>query len=226
MKQMQMAAVPGPEKPDLEYIRQTFQQRSATRLTSTLVGCDQKVWGDPDDPKGLAEDLMVIRPRSVEDPFTTWVAGPVMTWLYQAVWCRLFPKRLGPGKVKNAAILRATSACTTVIACSLLVGSIAVLYCVQTMRGRLGLIAGLTVLFAISIMLFTSAKRSEVFTATAAYVISILLVRLCFICKEWIGLWQLSHPVVLLTDDRRFAAVQVVFISGNNACVASPSTAT
>jgi hypothetical protein len=58
---------------------------------------------------------------------------------------------------------------SVVIAAILLVGAICSLYYVSNPQARLGMIAGFTVLFAISVGLLTSAKRGEVFASTAAY---------------------------------------------------------
>ena len=50
-----------------------------------------------------------------------------------------------------------------------LFGAIYNLYYVTNERGRLGLIAGYTVAFALCVGLLTNARRSEVFGACAAY---------------------------------------------------------
>ncbi|KAF2472379.1 uncharacterized protein BDR25DRAFT_333263 [Lindgomyces ingoldianus] len=51
----------------------------------------------------------------------------------------------------------------------LLIGAIVSLYVVGRPGVRLGMIAGFTILFALSVALFTNARRAEIFTATAAY---------------------------------------------------------
>jgi hypothetical protein len=50
----------------------------------------------------------------------------------------------------------------------LLIGAMISLYEVTSKRARLGLVAAFTVFFAASIGLLTNAKRTEIFTATAA----------------------------------------------------------
>ncbi len=171
VRQVQMAALPHPSRRDIGHIREKSRRRAGTRPGIVLTGWDRDVWGDPKHPEASVEDLMVIRPRPVEDPFSTWVVETLLTWLYQDVWYRLFGHRIDPAEgstIKTDIILRITSIFTMIVACLLPIGSIAVLYCVQTMRNRLELIAGFTVLFALSLLLFTSAKRSDVFAATAA----------------------------------------------------------
>lgn len=51
----------------------------------------------------------------------------------------------------------------------LLVGSIIGLYFVHSNGVRLGMIAAFTILFTLSMALFTNARRAETFAATAAY---------------------------------------------------------
>lgn len=53
----------------------------------------------------------------------------------------------------------------------LLIGAILSLYFISSPNARLGMIAGFTTLFAASIGALTSARRSEIFGATAAYVL-------------------------------------------------------
>lgn len=61
------------------------------------------------------------------------------------------------------------TAVSTVAAAILLIGAIACLYAVRTPKIRLALIACFTILFAVSIAAMTTARRAEVFGATAAY---------------------------------------------------------
>ncbi|KAF8858694.1 hypothetical protein BDZ45DRAFT_390166 [Acephala macrosclerotiorum] len=56
-----------------------------------------------------------------------------------------------------------------ILAAILLVGAIVALYLVQSNLKRLGLVGVFTALFAISVGLLTSARKAELFAATAAY---------------------------------------------------------
>lgn len=58
---------------------------------------------------------------------------------------------------------------TTVLAAILLIGAIAGLYFLERPESKLGMIAGLTTLFAAGVGCLTSAKRHEIFAASAAY---------------------------------------------------------
>lgn len=72
---------------------------------------------------------------------------------------------------------------STIAAAALLIGSIAVLNIVGNQNRRIGWIAGFTLLFALSVVLLTNAKRVEVFAATAAYV-AVLVV---FVSNNQVG---------------------------------------
>lgn len=100
---------------------------------------------------------------------------------------------------------------STMLATLLLVGAILVLYKVSNNDLRLGLIALFTVVFAASVGLLTNASMAEVFGATAASVIPSGNQTVVYLNgdAERSGLGGM-----LLTDDS-YAAVLVVFVSGN-----------
>ncbi|KAI9695829.1 MAG: hypothetical protein M1820_008384 [Bogoriella megaspora] len=72
------------------------------------------------------------------------------------------------GYVSGQAITTFIAWLSTFLAAVLLIGAIVVLYFVQEPNWRLGLIAVFTSLFAISVGIFTNARRTELFGATAA----------------------------------------------------------
>lgn len=153
-----MAALPNPDRIDLENLQRMF------RSQKPLTGDDSAVWDDEND-------LLALFPRPTEDPFTSWVTGKLMMWLYDKLWCRVQRDRgmEAEGTTLGTTILRrATSLCATAVASILLVGSIAILYCVDGMRVRLGLVSAFTFVFALAVDCFTTASKSEVFAATAA----------------------------------------------------------
>lgn len=66
-------------------------------------------------------------------------------------------------------IQRIVAVINIVIAAMLLIGAIVSLYKVKKDEARLGMIAGFTGFFALSLGLLTNAKRAEIFAATSAY---------------------------------------------------------
>jgi hypothetical protein len=72
-------------------------------------------------------------------------------------------------RFENSHIVRTVSVFNLILAALLLIGAIVNLYFVDKQKAKLGLIALYTLLFASSMMLCTTARRAEVFAATAAY---------------------------------------------------------
>ena len=70
---------------------------------------------------------------------------------------------------KNSHIVRVVTTLDMLLAAFLLIGAIVNLYLVQEPKAKLGLVAMYTLFFASSVALCTSARRAEVFAATAAY---------------------------------------------------------
>jgi hypothetical protein len=93
---------------------------------------------------------------------------------------------------------RATAILSICIVAVLLIVSIVSLYVVQSPNTRLGLICGFTIAFTTSIHLLTNARRAELFASTAAYVHR-----------------SLERVVINMLMASRYAAVLVVFVSGN-----------
>ncbi|KAI0184977.1 hypothetical protein EV127DRAFT_515707 [Xylaria flabelliformis] len=69
----------------------------------------------------------------------------------------------------HRSIARFTQAFTVLIACTLPIAAIVVLYNVHDMATRLGIIAALTGLFSTSMSILTMASLQEIFAATAAF---------------------------------------------------------
>jgi hypothetical protein len=125
-------------------------------------------------------------------------------------------------------ILRLTKAVTTIFACMLPVASIIVLYVVQNMTKRLGIITAFTALFSVSLVSMTNAGMADIFAATAAYVLmqmemskaniaDLVGMQLCrLFLSEPMGKATAPHhprvPCRVLTWSSRYVAVQVTFV--------------
>lgn len=66
-------------------------------------------------------------------------------------------------------LVRFATFCSISIAALLLIGSILLLYYVQTPNARLGLVLAFIVLFAVGVSISTAATRDSIFASTAAY---------------------------------------------------------
>ncbi|KAF4853530.1 hypothetical protein CGCSCA4_v002346 [Colletotrichum siamense] len=73
------------------------------------------------------------------------------------------------GRYEERSISIAVAVISTLIAATLLIGSITGLYFAKNDTAKLGLIAFFTAVFALSVGITTNARRAEIFAGTAAY---------------------------------------------------------
>lgn len=136
-----------------------------------LLGKDRHTWAISDEPISHEEDLISFRPHLDQDQFTTWVTERLVLWFHRLLWHKVKrPSDVESGIVTydEKCLLRYASVTTTLLASLLPVTATTVLYYVQDMRAKLGLIAGFTLVFALCLTTFTSAKKGQIFTAIAA----------------------------------------------------------
>lgn len=163
-----LANMQEPNKSDRDYMQRFLMTKGMGSLA--LVGDDAMTWGSMRDPKGYAVDLVALRPRRDEDPFTKWFAESTVNSLFR-LGCDRFkrPSRVhGVVGLEDSTVFRVSSWITSIIASLIPIASIIVLYSVGSMKARLGIIAGFNLLISTCLSVFTSAKRSEVFAVTAA----------------------------------------------------------
>ena len=118
-------------------------------------------------PIAPAPDLIVLKKRTYEDPFSKYLAE-------KAIYALRLHRFMNPSMVHglvaftDKSVLRITSWITTIMAPILCILVTIVLYNIPSMRTRLALIATFNVLGAICLATFTSAKRVEIFAVLAA----------------------------------------------------------
>jgi hypothetical protein len=163
-----------------------------------LEGPDSTIWGSADERKSYKPDLVALRPRVREDPFSSWAAENTIFNLFKCGCARfLKPSRKhGAISYKDSTIYRITYWITVILAALIPIASIAVLNEIQAMPARLGTIAAFNVLLSICLIGFADAKRDQVFAINAAYV---------YFCSAE----TTEKPLKPIS----FAAVQVVFVS-------------
>lgn len=111
-----------------------------------------------------------------------------------------FSQQFGPQVgIGSDARIRATVRVLAVLVSSVLpIASIVVLYFIRSQAARLGAIVAFSALCSLALAVLSDARNTEIIATTSAYVhIGVIL----------------SEP--LLTPNPSFAAVQVVFVSGN-----------
>lgn len=113
------------------------------------------------------KDLVALRVKPESDRLTTFIR----TYLGHSIKKRnhAHPSSWGPiYHFPEETIAWIVSILSIVIASSLLVAAIVSLYYERRVGPRIGIVGCFTVVFATAVALLTHAKRSEIFTVTAA----------------------------------------------------------
>ncbi|TVY41918.1 hypothetical protein LOCC1_G006053 [Lachnellula occidentalis] len=162
-QQRQLATFDQPEAGNLEFINEWLAD--SRQGNYALEGLDRNVWKD-------GKDLLVVPPDTlVGDSFTRILRKPLTT-LYHKVWGRRRGRTDVEGGIcvyREKIVIRSADMIGTAVASLLPVLAVVALYCVREMLTRLGMVALFTVLFSMALVVTTSAKRMEVFAATAAF---------------------------------------------------------
>lgn len=169
LQQHAMAGLPQPKEIDLRDVQGWLYGESQGQ--GALNGADSNIWGSPKHPKSHALDLIALRSRHNEDPFSKWVTRSFIYWYYRVLgrWFRKpSPVYFGEAGYEESRLLALTSMVTNIVASTLPVAAITVLYFVRSMPARLGIIAAFNLMFSLCLHRFSTAKRSEVFAGTAA----------------------------------------------------------
>jgi hypothetical protein len=131
-----------------------------------LIGQDSKLWDSSGQP-----DLIALRARRAEDPLGTFFLSRVFLWWHNCIGHRIkkpVDEESQYFEYEDKYVLRVANTLGSVISSALLVGSIIALYFVDNMLLRLGIVAAFTQVFSLVLILATSARKIEVFAATAA----------------------------------------------------------
>ena len=169
-----------------------------------LRGPDQDTWA-----RENSTDLLAVQRRSSRDPFSHWVSSSFIPYLHRKFLHR-FKKPVPEDpeseicQYEDGKVALVMNVLSTVVASMLPISSIIILYFVQNTLDRLAIAVAFTGLFALCLVLTTRARRVEIFAATSTQVPAIFSLG-CFPWKEQDA-----------DCHSRFAAVQVVFITGNN----------
>ncbi|OAG07178.1 uncharacterized protein CC84DRAFT_1089552 [Paraphaeosphaeria sporulosa] len=170
IQQSRVLSYPEPDRYDLEYMQRFLHSKAHMDLC--LLGPDAAIWGSLSKPDSHSPDLASLCPRKKEDPFSNWVVDNAITKLVRCgCSCFLRSSRADMRGIigyEDIKVMQITYWMTSVIASLLPIGSIVILYKVQSTAARLGIIAAFNVLVSLCLSAFTNAKRAEVFAITAA----------------------------------------------------------
>jgi ABC-type multidrug transport system fused ATPase/permease subunit len=157
-----------PDSQDLRELQDWLERQAFGNLA--LIGADSETWGRLHQPINSHADLLTLNSTGCEDIFSRWFSRTFIFWFHHTFRHR--PRNSGDLEsgimsYSSRTIERYTSFVTTIVASLLPISSTAVLFCVPSMKLRLGLIVFFTLIFAVCVSSFTSAKRGEIFVATS-----------------------------------------------------------
>ncbi|KAF1950479.1 hypothetical protein CC80DRAFT_577070 [Byssothecium circinans] len=134
-----------------------------------MKGEDHGTWGAKDDIYDHPPDIVAVKPRLHVDKFSRYIAENTVH-LFKCGLGR-FTKRdrhLGTRVYYDDTVLKITLWMTSLVASLIPVASILVLREFHTDQQKLGVIAGFNVLITLCLLLFTEARRTDIFAVTAA----------------------------------------------------------
>lgn len=166
VQQACILAYPKPARSDIEYIQNFLHVGSG----KTLCGGDARTWGTYPERTNFSPDLITLCPRAKEDPFSNLAVEKTIDYLFQCGCHRFMKPNRTHGVIgyEDTTVFKITYWITSIVASLIPILSIVILYKVNSMKARLGIIAGFNVLISICLSGLTNAKRSEIFAITAA----------------------------------------------------------
>lgn len=131
-----------------------------------LTGPDRHIWNKPD-----MDDLAIM---VADDNGGSKLVPTLVYWYHQVIGRRIHKAAINndvPNTVvyNDAGVFSIIKTLATLIACLLLMASIAVLYAIKNMPLRIGVTAIFTSAFALSLNATTDAKIKDIFSATATF---------------------------------------------------------
>jgi len=164
--QHQFAKIEPPSRQDFEFLQDWMKSPSMGNVY--LLGADSDVW----ETYNPAEQLC-LRARPNESTISRFITNWIVPRYHRLVG-RFFRAPDSEEFHRNTVhyshegIVRLSAVAGTVIASMLMVGSIAVLYYLESMEMRLAAIGGFSALFSIVLGVLTGGRMVEMFSATAA----------------------------------------------------------
>ena len=140
---------------------------------NALIGADRNIWGTAESEetrKAYSRELVVLRARKDMDTLSRTLGNKAIDWIMKCGgrrWKKV-DVRFGKRAIHDETIFRFTFWLTSGIASTLPVVSIILLVKMNSLDGRLGLIALFNVLTSIYLTFCTEARRTDVFAVTAA----------------------------------------------------------
>lgn len=209
----QLSQLKAPPKSQLQVLQKWFQKEGTLlRNTGDIFppGAEYFMWNDADENMYYSLDFS----RSENDSFMKFIKGGLLRTYHFFVGRKLKKSERDSDEeslysyYEDSALDIASGLIALIISSTLPVLTIFVLNLLTTTIARIGFTVLFTAIFSALLFTFTTAKRVEIFAATATLVTSDLTV---------------LYPALTLN---RFAAVEVVFIGSTLSCSTGSSAAT
>jgi len=130
-----------------------------------LLGPDSEIWGTLLRTNSHSGELVVLKERNTPDLFlrklSEW-AVPLVE-MFAPAWFKKPDPQVGVVCVRDAHIFNITMGITGAVAAAMPVVAMAVLLRMETLAATLGACAALNALLAVCLMVFTEARRTDVF---------------------------------------------------------------
>ena len=163
----QISQLEAPRESELTFLRDWLQR--PTMGNSFLRGREDSIW------KGHApQEMVTLAQRQMEqDPFSNWLSTRLVD-IYDKIWGnrRKTPITEDPDsgivEYEDTRLTAISNAVGVIFASLVPTISVLVLYFIQNMLVRIGLLVVFTAVFAAALAVFTKARKIEIFSAIAA----------------------------------------------------------
>jgi hypothetical protein len=161
-----LASLGSPNRYDVEFLRDWLQRPDMGDFP--ISSHDKDAWH-----KETEYDLIAISARKNMDSFTQWVSASLVPAFHTLLGKRYkdplpWHVTAGVAHYSDSNINRILDIMGTVFSSLFPILSIVVLYPVNYMPARIGIIAAFTAIFSLCLAVMTGARRIEIFAATAA----------------------------------------------------------
>ncbi|CAG7555220.1 unnamed protein product [Fusarium equiseti] len=167
----ELSKLPSPQKSQLEALQDWLTDpKGGDNFTAKMGGTELYTW----KPKDVTKYISLRKPAEDSDPFTKFMMD-VMARIFH----RIFNQKIKTGRIvdveseltsySDSNLIKASNLVAVMVSSALPVLTIFVLNSLPSTTLRLGLTVLFTVVFAVVLELFTSAKRIEIFAATATF---------------------------------------------------------
>ena len=162
----QLSRVECPEKRQLSALQGWLRDSKGGK--NFLDGVEAETWTDPDETKYIS----VGPPAPEKDIFSSFLRGALLVAFHTLCGTRFKVGRVvdeesGMVTYQDSRLDKASSMITVILASVLPVLAIFALNALKTMNARIGMIVLFTAAFAAILAIFSSAKRADIFAATA-----------------------------------------------------------